>query len=109
MRNLAILAANSTFNAFVLFISSVASVGGWKGSEEIPETPVQGLTVAANMGYGQLELIAECLLDKASAISGVRSAICRVGIVAAVEQELGMWNKSEYIPSVSIHLVSLEV
>ena len=110
VRNLAILAANSAFNAFVLFISSVASVGGWKGSEEIPETPIQDLTVAANMGYGQSKLIAECLLDKASEISGVRSAICRVGIVAGpVEQELGMWNKSEYIPSVSTCLVSLEL
>ena len=54
------------------------------------------------MGYGQSKLIAESLLDKASEISGVRSAICRVGIVAGpVEQKLGMWNKHEYIPSVS--------
>ena len=57
------------------------------------------------MGYGQSKLIAECLLDKASEISGVRSAVCRVGIVAGpVEKELGMWNKHEYIPSVSTRL-----
>ena len=104
------MAANSAVNAFVLFVSSVASVGGWKGSEEIPETPIHDLTVASNMGYGQSKLIAECLLDKASEISGVRSAICRVGIVAGpIEQELGMWSKREYIPSVSTCLVSLEL
>ena len=102
------MAANSAHNAFVLFVSSVASVGGWKGLEEIPETPIHDLTVAANMGYGQSKLIAEGLLDKASEISGVRSAICRVGIVAGpVEQALGMWNKSEYIPSVSLCVVFL--
>ena len=102
VRNLAVLAANSAHNAFVLFVSSVASVGGWKAHEEIPETPIDDLTVAANMGYGQSKLIAEGLLNKASEISGVRSAICRVGIVAGpIEQELGMWNKREYIPSVS--------
>ena len=110
VQNLAILAANSAHNAFVLFVSSVASVGGWKGSEEIPETPILDLSVAASTGYGQSKLIAENLLNKASEISGVRSAICRVGIVAGpIEQELGMWNKSEYIPSVSTRLVSLEL
>ena len=102
------MAANSALNTFVLFVSSVASVGGWTGLEEIPETPIHDLAVAANMGYGQSKLIAEGLLDKASEISGVRSAICRVGIVAGpIEQELGMWNKSEYVPSVSTCLVSL--
>ena len=104
------MAADSAHSAFLLFVSSVASVGGWKGPKEIPETPIHDLTVAASMGYGQSKLIAEGLLDKASEISGVRSAICRVGIVAGpIEQKLGMWNKHEYIPSVSPRLWSLEL
>ncbi len=58
--------------------------------------------------YSQSKLIAEGLLDKASEISGVRSAICRVGIVAGpIEPESGMWNKYEYIPSVGRCLVPL--
>lgn len=106
VRNLAIMAANSAHNAFILFVSSVASVGGWKGHKDIPETPIHDLTVAANMGYGQSKLIAEGLLNKASEVCGVRSAICRVGIVAGpIEQELGMWNKREYIPSVRTRLM----
>lgn len=104
------MAANSAHNTFVLFVSSVASVGGWKGSEEIPEAPIHDLSMAASTGYGQSKLIAEGLLNKASEISGVRSAICRVGIVAGpIEQELGMWSKREYIPSVSSRLVSLDL
>lgn len=83
-------------------MSSVAAVGGWTGSGEVPEAPIHDLDMAANTGYGQSKLIAECLLDKAAEISGVRSACCRVGIVAGpIEQQLGMWNKHEYIPSVS--------
>ena len=110
VRNLAILAATSVHNAFVLFVSSVASVGEWKGSSQVPEAPINDLTAAANMGYGQSKLIAENLLNKASEISGVRSAICRVGIVAGpVEQELGMWNKHEYIPSVSTCLICIDI
>lgn len=104
------MAANSAHSAFVLFVSSVASLGGWKGSEAIPETPIHDLSVAANMGYGQSKLIAENLLGKAAEISGVRSAVCRAGIVAGpIERELGLWNTSEYIPSVSTCLVSLDL
>ncbi|KAI9700612.1 MAG: hypothetical protein M1836_001979 [Candelina mexicana] len=110
VQNLAVMATNSAHNAFILFVSSVASVGGWKGPEEIPEAPIHDLTVAANMGYGQSKLIAEGLLNKASEISGVRSAICRVGIVAGpIKQELGMWNKSEYIPSIIVSSACLNV
>lgn len=83
-----------SFESFVCFkscsVSSVASVGGWKGIDQVPETRIHDLTAAANMDYGQSKLIAECLLDKASEISGVRSAICRVGMVAGpVEQQIG--------------------
>ncbi|GAM40011.1 hypothetical protein TCE0_034f12025 [Talaromyces pinophilus] len=108
VRNLAHLAAGSRHNAFLLFVSSVAAVGGWTGFGEVPEAPIHDLNMAANTGYGQSKLIAECLLDKAAEISGVRSACCRVGIVAGpVEQELGMWNKHEYIPSIIISSVHL--
>ncbi|KAI0004732.1 putative NRPS-like enzyme [Xylariaceae sp. FL0662B] len=113
VRNLACLASVSTHNAFVLFVSSVAAVQGWKAPGQVPEAPIHDLTAAAGTGYGQSKLIAECLLDKAAQISGVRSACCRVGIVAGpVEKKLGMWNKHEYIPSIvvsSAHLGAFPV
>lgn len=92
----------SAHKSFLLFISSVSAVGAWKVHGKVPEEPIYDLNVASNMGYGQSKLISECLLDKAAEISGVPSACCRVGIVAGpVEKRLGIWNKHEYIPSVS--------
>lgn len=71
------------------------------GSPTAPEEPVFDFKAAASMGYGQSKLVAECLLSKAAEISGLRCAVCRVGIVAGpVERRLGLWNPHEYIPSV---------
>ena len=77
-------------------------MGAWRGRGSVPEEPIFDLDVAGQTGYGQSKLISECILDKAAKISRVRSACCRVGIVAGpVEKSLGLWNKHEYIPSVS--------
>ncbi|PLB54578.1 L-aminoadipate-semialdehyde dehydrogenase [Aspergillus steynii IBT 23096] len=90
-------------HSFITFISSVSAVGSWDSENPVPEEPIHDFRVAAKMGYGQSKLISECLLDKAAEISGVRSACCRVGIVAGpVEQPLGLWNPNEYIPSIFI-------
>lgn len=103
VRNLINFSFSSTHKSFLLFISSVSAVGSWNRHGNVPEEPIFDLSVASNMGYGQSKLISECLLDEAAAISGVRSACCRVGIVAGpVEKDLGMWNKHEYIPSIII-------
>lgn len=99
--NLIHLAAASTHDPFILFVSSVSSVGSWQHPDGISETIVHNFSAAASIGYAQSKLIAECLLDEASKISGIRSACCRVGIVAGpVEKQPGMWNMHEYIPSV---------
>ncbi|KAI3319856.1 putative NRPS-like enzyme [Xylariaceae sp. AK1471] len=101
VHNLASLAATSLHNAFILFVSSVSSVGGSKDEGPFLETPVADLSMAAHMGYGESKLVSECLLGKAAKICGVRSATCRVGIVAGpIEKRQGMWNKHEYIPSI---------
>lgn len=101
VRNLSRLSAHSTNDAFILFVSSVSAVGAWKGPGPAPEEPMDDMSVAAPMGYGRSKLVAECLLDEAARVSGVRSACCRVGIVAGpVGSRLGMWSKREYIPSV---------
>ncbi|KAL4904331.1 hypothetical protein BDW74DRAFT_168379 [Aspergillus multicolor] len=93
----------SDLHPFITFISSVSAVGSWDSPRPVPEEPIHDYQVAANMGYGQSKLISECLLDKAAKVSGVRSACCRVGIVAGpIEQPLGLWNPNEYIPSIFI-------
>ena len=103
VRNLIDFSAASVNKSFLLFVSSVAAVGGWDGSGKVPEEAFHDPSVASGIGYGQSKFISECLLDKATKISGVRSACCRVGIVAGpVEKKLGMWNKHEYIPSIMV-------
>ncbi|KAI9712767.1 MAG: putative NRPS-like protein biosynthetic cluster [Bogoriella megaspora] len=109
VRNICNMAATGPHNAFVLFVSSIAATERWTG-EQVPETPVTDLNAAAPIGYGQSKLIAENLLDQAARKSGVRTAICRSGIVAGpVESKKGLWNKHEYIPSIIISSAYLGV
>ncbi|KAJ0107296.1 hypothetical protein J7T55_015761 [Diaporthe amygdali] len=108
--NLVHLSSVSKHNAFILFVSSVSAVGSWKGPGPAPEQAMDNLSVAAPMGYGQSKLISECLLAEASRRSAVRSASCRVGIIAGpVESQLGLWNPHEYIPSIIISSAYLGV
>ncbi|KAF4627917.1 hypothetical protein G7Y89_g10235 [Cudoniella acicularis] len=103
VRNLIDFSLKSSHNSFILYISSVAAVGGWSNQGDIPEGPIYDFSAASKTGYGQSKLISECLLDKAAERCGVQSACCRVGIVAGpVESKLGMWNRHEYIPSIVI-------
>ena len=53
------------------------------------------------MGYGESKYIAEQLLEKAGKHSGVSAAICRVGQLAGPVMKGGVWNKQEWLPSVS--------
>ncbi|KAF7586175.1 hypothetical protein BBP40_009331, partial [Aspergillus hancockii] len=93
----------SDLHSFIMFISSVSAVGSWNSPRPVPEEPIHDFRVAAKVGYGQSKLISECLLDKAAEVSGVRSACCRVGVVAGpIKQRLGLWNPNEYIPSIFI-------
>ncbi|OTB03015.1 hypothetical protein M426DRAFT_74313 [Hypoxylon sp. CI-4A] len=101
IRHLVDFSLESAHDAFIMFISSVSAVGSWNDVGPVPEQPFPELDMASKAGYGQSKLLAESILGKAATVSGVRSAICRVGIIAGpVEQELGLWNKHEYIPSI---------
>lgn len=102
----------SAHRCFLLFVSSVSSVGAWSGPGTVPEEANHDFSVAGELGYGQSKLISECILDQAAKQCGVRSACCRVGIIAGpVDNRLGLWSKHEYIPSVGVlvHLFLLRV
>ena len=93
----------STRRCFLLFVSSVSAVGAWSGPGLAPEEANHDFSVAGDLGYGQSKLVSECLLDHAAKQCGVRSACCRVGIIAGpVDSRLGQWSKHEYIPSVGV-------
>ena len=59
-----------------------SAVNAWASGGSAPEEPVYDLNVAGELSYGQSKLITECLVDKATGMSGVQSACCRFGIVA---------------------------
>ncbi|KAM5465132.1 putative secondary metabolism biosynthetic enzyme [Microsporum ferrugineum] len=109
VRNLIDFSFTSKHKSFILFVSSVSAVGSWEDVDSVPEEPVHNLNMASTMGYGQSKLISECILDRAARVSGVRSACCRIGIIAGpVERKLGMWNRHEYIPSIVISSAHLK-
>lgn len=126
--NLARLAQGSRHDALVLFVSSVAAVGGagagysapndgndkserWVSETTVHEGDFAG--AAAATGYGRSKLVAECLLARAAERAGVRAATCRVGIVAGPVERGGgtggVWNVREYIPSVVVSSAYLGV
>ncbi|KAK8119240.1 uncharacterized protein PG998_003866 [Apiospora kogelbergensis] len=99
VRNLVNLCLSSKHDPFLLFISSVSAVGAWPVLEPVPEAPIRDLAYAT-MGYGQAKLVSEKILERAVAVSGLRAAVCRIGVVAGpVERPEGLWNRHEYIPA----------
>lgn len=91
-----------------LFISSVGAVGGRPASAgPAPEIILESLDSPHANGYSQSKFISEGLCDTASRHLGVPVAIARVGQVAGAVRQPGMWNRSEWLPSLvisSLHL-----
>lgn len=55
------------------------------------------------MGYAESKYIAELLLEAGAEKCGVPAVICRVGQLAGpVTKNAGIWNKQEWLPSVSL-------
>lgn len=91
-------AANSTRNAHIFFISSVASVLNG-AADTVEEKIFNDFNMAQPMGYGESKHIAERLLYRAGLESNVSSSICRVGQIAGPIHSSGMWNRREWLPS----------
>ena len=54
------------------------------------------------MGYAESKYIGELLLEAGAKESGVPAVICRVGQLAGPVVKGGIWNKQEWLPSVSL-------
>jgi thioester reductase-like protein len=95
----------STHNASIFFISSVGVVNNQRINASVPETLITDFSVAEG-GYGRSKLVSEFILSEACTRSGVQSSICRVGQIAGpVGVQSGMWNKHEWLPSVSLLII----
>ncbi|KAI0384450.1 putative NRPS-like enzyme [Hypomontagnella monticulosa] len=91
-----------------LFVSSVGAVAGWPtNAGPAPEAVLESLDTPSANGYSQSKFISERLCDTAARHLGVPVAIARVGQVAGAIRQVGMWNRSEWLPSLvisSLHL-----
>ena len=106
VRRIIDFAADAPKQPPILFTSTVSTVGNWAAvhpGSKAPEKPIHDLNIPFPIGYGESKHIAERILETA-AESGVSAAICRVGQVAGPVEKGGMWNKQEWLPSVS-HLI----
>ena len=88
----------------ILFTSTISTLGRWSSkypNQKVPEVGFHDFTIPAAMGYGESKYVAELLLEAASKICGLSASVCRIGQVAGPVVKSGMWNKQEWLPSVS--------
>ena len=73
----------------------------WPNAHEgnMPEEIVDDWSLPQQMGYAESKYVSERLLDEASRVSGVPTAICRVGQVAGPTSGKGSWREGEWFPS----------
>ena len=98
VRHLIDFSARSKHNSHIFFISSVGAVLN-VSSSNIMEQVYEGDDVAASGGYAESKHVAELLLQQAGLQSRVASTVCRIGQIAGPVHEEGIWNKSEWFPS----------
>lgn len=95
---------NEASRPLFMFLSSISAMGNWgavPGARlQVPEEEVDDWKVA-RFGYGQSKIVAERLLAEATRVSGLRTAVVRVGQVCGpVEHgEAGCWPRQEWLPS----------
>lgn len=93
----------SSRHPHIVFVSSISSVGNWSAiygnSEPVPETSIESLKVAQDMGYGESKNVAERILNIANETCGVPISVLRVGQVAGPLKVKGVWNEAEWLPA----------
>ncbi|KAI5925742.1 putative NRPS-like enzyme [Camillea tinctor] len=104
----ALAAAAAPRTVRVVFISSVGAVGGRPATAgPAPETVLDSFDMRYSNGYARSKFLSEHLCDEAARHLGVPVAVARVGQVAGPVSQPGLWNRSEWLPSLvisSLHL-----
>jgi nucleoside-diphosphate-sugar epimerase len=92
----------SIHHAHIHFVSSIATVGGWKQKHGlvVPEAPVENPDVTLPQGYAESKHVAERICLAASSRAGVPTTILRVGQIAGPTVEKGLWNRQEWVPTI---------
>ncbi|KAI0202879.1 hypothetical protein F4808DRAFT_458586 [Astrocystis sublimbata] len=100
-RELIRLAASSSRQMRIVFVSSLASVGNLARSSKVSEALVQDPLAAMNNGYGQSKLAAERILAAGYEQSGVPVSIVRVTQIGGPAQAYsGKWADQGWISAI---------
>ena len=105
VKNFITLSSQSAKKPPILFTSSVSTLLNWHAkhpNEKVPEKAFHDFTIPPAMGYGESKYIGELLLEAGVKECGVPAVICRVGQLAGPVVKGGVWNKQEWLPSVSL-------
>ncbi|EFQ26791.1 thioester reductase domain-containing protein [Colletotrichum graminicola] len=86
-------------NVPIIFVSSIGTVDGWRGPGPVPEKRLADLSLPGT-GYGRSKLVGSLILDEATRVSGVPTAVVRVGQVAGPASRDGVWNRQEWLPTI---------
>lgn len=89
------LSVHQTTPAVTLFLSSVSTALGTR-SVSVPETPLEDLHSALDMGYARSKFVGEHMISHARG-HGARAYSLRIGQVSGHSQK-GLWNDNEAIP-----------
>ncbi|KAI1125544.1 hypothetical protein F5Y10DRAFT_294522 [Nemania abortiva] len=104
--NLLQLASSGEHNPAILFMSSISAGIPLGGHNSVIPEAVASRDDALNIlqqGYAQSKYICERLLEKFSSLSETsKTAVLRVGQVCGPIEGIGIWNPSEWAPSLVI-------
>ncbi|KAL8670629.1 MAG: hypothetical protein Q9168_004840 [Polycauliona sp. 1 TL-2023] len=105
VQTLANLSASTPRRPHIVFISSVSSCAAWRPSTQqqqdtfIPESAIEDLNAALELGYAESKLIAEQLLDTAARKQDIPVTILRVGQIAGPSRpsETSIWPERDAV------------
>ncbi|KAI3543120.1 thioester reductase domain-containing protein [Colletotrichum filicis] len=86
-------------NVPIVFVSSIGTVDTWQGPGPVPEKRLMDLSLPST-GYGRSKMVSSLILDEATQVSGVPTAVVRVGQVAGPQSKEGVWNRQEWLPTI---------
>ncbi|KAL6154007.1 putative NRPS-like protein biosynthetic cluster [Exserohilum turcicum] len=106
-RHIIDFATASVHKSFIVFISSIASVGNWanvvQDGSPVPEstTTLFDHSIVLPQGYGESKQVAAEMLALASHRLGIQTAIVRASQLAGPSAHAGgaAWNRHEWLPS----------
>ncbi|PPJ51355.1 hypothetical protein CBER1_10052 [Cercospora berteroae] len=93
----------SRYNAHIIFISSIASVGNWFASNPndkvVPERLSSTHSVALPQGYGESKHVASTVLARAADTTKTPVTLVRAGQLAGSAKSTAPWNRHVWLPS----------